>query len=144
MSKTWTRALWAVAAFAWFGTLQAHHGTTYFFDTSKVITLEGKIVRVEWTNPHRRLYIQSTNEKGDLETWVLWGSANLTGPDAAELKERLQPGTVVVARVFPARGFERREGGGDIPYPNGGFEVSAGEIRFPNGNVEKFGSAPTF
>jgi hypothetical protein len=144
MSKTCARALWATATFAWVGTLQAHHGTTYFFDTSKVITLEGEVLRVEWTNPHRRLYIQSTNEKGDLVTWVLWGSANLTGPGVAELKERLQPGTVIVARAFPPRHSDRKEGGGDVPYPNGAFEVGAGEIRFPNGDVEKFGSAPTF
>jgi hypothetical protein len=142
MTKTWARALVVVAALVWFGTLQAHHGTTYFFDTSAVITLEGAILRVEWTNPHRRLYIQSMNEKGEQETWVLWGSAALTGPGALALKERLQPGIVVVARAFPSRHSGRREG--DSPYPNGRFEVGAGEIRFPNGDVEKFGQGPTF
>jgi hypothetical protein len=131
-----------IAALAWLGASQAHHGTTYFFDTSKVITLEGTILRVEWANPHRRLYIQSTNEQGEPETWVLWGSAALTGPGAIELKERLQPGIVVVARAFPSRQSGRREG--ESPYPTGRFEVSAGEIRFPNGDVEKFGAAPTF
>jgi hypothetical protein len=121
----------AIAAFAWFGTLQAHHGNAYFFDTSKVITLEGELLRVEWVNPHRRLYIQSTNEKGEQQTWLLWGSADVTGPGAAELQERLQPGIFIVARAFPSR-------------YSGTLEAGGGEIRLPNGDVEKFGSGPTF
>jgi hypothetical protein len=121
----------AIAAFAWFGTLQAHHGVTYFFDTSKTITLEGDILRVTWANPHRRLHIQSTNEKGETETWLLWGSSILTGSGAAELKERLQPGTSIVVRAFP-------------PRYAGALEAGAGEIRFPNGDVKKFGEGPTF
>jgi hypothetical protein len=119
-----------IVALAWLGTLQAHHGASYVFDTTKSMTLEGKVLRVEWTNPHRRLYIQSTNEKGELETWELWGSSNFTGPGAAELKERLQPGVVIVARGFPPRYSDRRLG--------------AGEIRFPSGDVETFGAGPTF
>jgi hypothetical protein len=113
------------------GNVRAHHGTSYFFDTSKSITLEGEIVRVEWVNPHRRLHIQSTNEKGERQTWVLWGSSNFTGPGAVELKERLQPGVLIVARGFPSR------------FP-GTLEAGVGEIRFPNGDVETFGGGPTF
>lgn len=126
-------ALWvaAVAASVGVGKVQAHHGTSYFFDISKSITLKGKIMRVEWVNPHRRLYIQATNDKGEHETWVLWGSSNFTGPDAIELKERLQPGVFIVARGFPSR------------FP-GTLEAGGGEIRFPNGDVETFGGGPAF
>jgi hypothetical protein len=120
----------AIAAFAWLGTLQAHHGAGVFFDTSKSVTLEGEVLRVEWTNPHRRLYIQATNDKGELETWELWGSANVSGPATIELKQRLQPGVFIVARGFPPRHSDLRMG--------------AGEIRFPNGDVRIFGAGPTF
>lgn len=131
MRAGWAARAAAVAAFACIDTVRAHHGTAYFFDTTKTITLEGEIERVEWVNPHRRLYIRSTNEKGERETWMLWGSSNFTGPGAAELKERLQPGVVIVARAFPSR------------YA-GTLEAGAGEIRFPNGDVESFGAGPTF
>lgn len=136
----------AIAGIAWFGAAHAHHGTAYFFDTSKVVTLEGEVLRVEWVNPHRRLFLQTKNDKGELETWTLWGSSNFDGPGAAELKERLQPGTHIVARAFPSRSTERRAvavARGN-PFPNGPLEVGAGEIRFENGDVEQFGAGPTF
>jgi hypothetical protein len=69
---------------------------------------------------------------------------HFTGPGSAELKERLQPGIFIVARVFPSRSSERRARRADNPFPNEPFEVAAGEIRFPNGDVEKFGAGPTF
>src|SRR5262245_7206879 len=139
-------AMWAapIAACGWLGALEAHHGNTYFFDTSKVITLEGKVVSVEWVNPHRLLVIEATGEKGEPETWVLWGSANVTGPAAVALRDRLRPGIVIVARAFPSRSSGRQQDTRAVRYPSGGFEVGAGEIRFPNGDVEKFGSGPTF
>ena len=46
-------------------------------------------------------YIQSTTENGELGTWTLMGSSNLTGPGRAELKERLRPGVSIVARGYP-------------------------------------------
>lgn len=126
-------ALWAavVAASIGGGKVHAHHGTSYFFDTNQSIILEGEIVRVEWVNPHRRLYIQSTNDNGERETWVLWGSSNFASPSAIELKKRLQPGVFIVARGFPSR------------FP-GTLEAGVGEIRFPNGDVETFGGGPRF
>jgi hypothetical protein len=142
--KVRTAWITAITAFASIGIVHAHHGTAFFFDISKVVTLEGEVLRVEWVNPHRRLYIQSINDEGELVTWTLWGSSNFTGPGAAELKERLQPGVLIVARAFPSRNSERRAAASGNPFPNGPFEVGAGEIRFPNGDIEKFGEGPTF
>src|SRR5262245_36940654 len=49
----------------------AHHSQGFYFDTSKAITLEGEILRVEWINPHILLFMQSKNEKGEIETWII-------------------------------------------------------------------------
>jgi hypothetical protein len=146
----WSVALLALAAI---GSAGAHHGTAFFFDTSRVITLEGEIQSVEWTYPHRRIRLQSTNADGGFETWTLWGSASFDGPEATELRARLQPGVVIVARAFPSRNSGRQPAAGEpvrpaepseIPYPRGAFEAGAGEIRFPDGTVSPFGSGPTF
>src|SRR4030095_4137054 len=81
----------------------AHHSTPLYFDMSNPITLEGKVQRVEWINPHVLLYLESKNEKGELETWVLQGASLNTATRQAGMKERLQPGISIAARVFPPR-----------------------------------------
>ena len=53
----------------------AHHSHPYYFDMAKVMTLEGVVLRVRWINPHTVFYLQSKNEKGELETWVIQGGS---------------------------------------------------------------------
>src|SRR5687768_4595399 len=53
----------------------AHHSNPRYFDMAKVITLDGVVLRVRWINPHIILYLQSKNEKGEQETWVIHGSS---------------------------------------------------------------------
>ncbi len=52
----------------------AHHSNPLYFDMTKAITLEGEVLRVEWINPHILLFLQSKNDKGELETWTLQGA----------------------------------------------------------------------
>ena len=68
----------------------AHHSNPLYFDLSKAITLEGTILRVEWINPHVLLFLQSKDEKGEVETWVLHGrSLNNALREVGAMKERL-------------------------------------------------------
>jgi hypothetical protein len=53
----------------------AHHSNPLYFDMTKAITLEGLILRVEWINPHALIFLQSKNEKGELETWTIQGAS---------------------------------------------------------------------
>ena len=81
----------------------AHHSNPLFFDMSKAITLEGTVVRVEWINPHVLLFLQLNDGKGDLETWILQGASLNNANRQVGLKERLQPGISIAARVWPPR-----------------------------------------
>jgi hypothetical protein len=56
-------ALMAVAA------PRAHHSFAAEFDRDKTITVTGKVARLEWTNPHARLYVDGTDETGKTQTW---------------------------------------------------------------------------
>jgi hypothetical protein len=135
---------------AWGVPATAHHSRGFFFDTTKAITLEGEILRVEWINPHILLFLQSKNERGELETWTLEGSSLNNAMRRVGLKERLQRGISISARVhphrvplllndaltvWPTRSDDTRESS---------RIVEGGEIRFPNGDVQTFGGGPTF
>lgn len=47
----------------------AHHSFSAEFDRDKPITLTGTVTKVEWTNPHARIYIDVAGEDGSLQNW---------------------------------------------------------------------------
>jgi hypothetical protein len=128
----------------------AHHSNALYFDLSKAITLEGEVLRVEWINPHILLFLESKNEKGELETWILQGASLNNAMRQVGLKERLQPGISIAARVWPPRNplflndvqtvlLTRPDDARKSPRIVGG-----GQIRFSNGDVLAFGGGPIF
>jgi len=129
----------------------AHHSNPFYFDMSKAITLEGEIVRLEWINPHILLYLQSRNEKGELETWILQGaSLNNAERQIGSMKERLNPGTRISARAWPSRNPLYVNDTQTVLPTNPDDArtspriVGGGQIRLPNGDVLFFGGGPKF
>jgi Family of unknown function (DUF6152) len=49
----------------------AHHSFAAEYDSTKPITLHGAVVRVEWTNPHARFYVEVKDPDGKASTWNL-------------------------------------------------------------------------
>jgi hypothetical protein len=49
--------------------LVAHHSFSAEFDSTKVVTLTGKVTKVEWMNPHARIYFDAKNDKGEMVNW---------------------------------------------------------------------------
>ena len=129
----------------------AHHSNPLYFDMSKAITLEGEVLRVEWINPHVLLFLQSKNENGGLETWIIHGSSlNNALRQVGSMKERLKPGTPISARVYPPRNplFLNDEQTVLLTRPEDARKssriVGGGQIRFSNGDVLAFGGGPKF
>jgi hypothetical protein len=128
----------------------AHHSNPLFFDMSKSMTLEGTVVRVEWINPHVLLFLQSKNEKGDLETWILQGASLNNANRQVGLKERLQLGISIAASVWPPRNPLFLNDAQAVLHtrPDDARQssriVGGGQIRFSNGDVLSFGGGPTF
>ena len=72
-SPSRTLARWG--AMAGFGVLittapaLAHHGFDTEYDASKKFTLSGVVQKVEWQNPHMRVYVDVTDASGKVTTW---------------------------------------------------------------------------
>jgi len=49
----------------------AHHSFAGEYDSTKPITLTGKVTKVEWTNPHARFYIDVKGDDGAMTNWNL-------------------------------------------------------------------------
>ena len=129
---------------------RAHHSNPYFFDMAKVVTLEGVVLRVKWINPHILLYLQSKTAKGELETWVIQGASPSNAIRQVGLKERVQPGIAITARVYPSRIplFVNDEETVLNARPDDARQspriVGGGQIRLASGEVLALGGGPTF
>ena len=47
----------------------AHHSFAAEYDRSRTITVKGSVTKVEWTNPHARLYVEGADETGKTQVW---------------------------------------------------------------------------
>jgi Family of unknown function (DUF6152) len=55
--------------------LQAHHSFAAEFDSTKVVTLNGVVTKVEWTNPHTYFYVDVADDQGKVVNWAVEGGA---------------------------------------------------------------------
>ena len=53
----------------------AHHSFSAEFDATKQVTLEGKVVQMEWVNPHSWLTIDVPKADGTVERWHIEGGS---------------------------------------------------------------------
>jgi hypothetical protein len=47
----------------------AHHSINGEFDSSKPVTLKGQVTKIEWTNPHARIYVDVAQPNGTTVNW---------------------------------------------------------------------------
>ena len=49
--------------------VSAHHSFAAEFDSSRPLTVTGIVQRLEWTNPHARLFVDAKDDKGTVIHW---------------------------------------------------------------------------
>ncbi len=49
----------------------AHHAVGADYDADNTVTLEGTLTKIEWTNPHSRLYLDVKEADGTVVNWNL-------------------------------------------------------------------------
>lgn len=80
----------------------AHHALEAQFNTQKTIELTGAVKKMDWSNPHVRLYIGVKGES-DTVTWeVDLGSPNLQMMNGWRI-DTYRRGDVVRIEAYPAR-----------------------------------------
>ena len=66
------RSVITIAVLAWLAgatVSQAHHSFAAEFDRDRTITVTGTVQKVEWTNPHARIYVEGKDETGKMQVW---------------------------------------------------------------------------
>ena len=97
----------------------AHHAFSAEFDQAKPVKVQGEISRLEWTNPHAWLFIDSKDKDGKAVTWRFEMGAPNALLRAGWSKSDIKPGTQVTVSGFMAR--------------SGGLVGNAYQVRLPDG-----------
>lgn len=109
---------------------QAHHSFAAEFDSNKQITLEGKVVKFEWVNPHSWIHIDVINPQTKKhEIWRVEG-----GAPSALLRRGWNRNSLPAGTLIKVQGFASRDGD---------TRASAAEISFPNGQTLSLGNPNT-
>ena len=85
------------------GTAYGHHSRNWHFDTDVEIIIEGVVKEYQFVNPHSRLFVDVTDEHGNIRTW----NCDLINAAAATrygwTRELFQPGQHIVITANPPK-----------------------------------------
>jgi hypothetical protein len=125
----------------------AHHAFGAEFDAKRPVLLKGKIVKMEWINPHTWIHIEVIKEDGTKEVWMVEGGSPNTLLRRGANKNTFPVGTEIVVDGYQARDHtEMRANARNVTFPDGRklFLGSTGTGApnpedFPNGKVKPVG-----
>src|SRR4051812_12407836 len=99
--------------------VSAHHSFSAEFDQNKQVTLEGKVVMMEWVNPHSWLHIDVTQPEGKVVRWKMEGGSPSVLLRKGWNRDSLPAGTKVKVIGFQAKDGSFRASSRDLTFPDG-------------------------
>jgi hypothetical protein len=119
MRKTCLLLCAGLLAFA-AGRVSAHHAFGAEFDSNAPLRLQGKIVRLEWVNPHTWIHMEVTKEDGTKEVWAIEGGTPNTLLRRGLTRDTLKIGTEIIVDGYQTKDHSmKRANGRDVTFTNG-------------------------
>ena len=97
----------------------AHHSFSAEFDRNKQVTLEGKVVEMEWVNPHSWLVIDVAKPDGTTDRWRIEGGSPSVLLRLGWNRNSLPPGTKIKVVAYQAKDGALRASSQSIEFPDG-------------------------
>jgi hypothetical protein len=98
----------------------AHHAFGAEFDANRPVLLKGKIVKMEWVNPHTWIHIEIVKDDGTKEVWMVEGGSPNSLLRRGGNKEMFPVGTEVVVDGYQARDHSvLRANARNVTFPDG-------------------------
>ena len=74
----------------------AHHSVATMFDRNRPVTITGVVTKVDWLNPHIWVYVDETDDQGQVTHWELEGAQPNGLSRRGWRRNSLRPGDRVV------------------------------------------------
>ena len=84
------------------GTLRAHHAVAGVYDLNKEVVLEGRLKKLNFTNPHASIELTVPNKDGTFTDWILTTASVQTLTREGVNKESMKVGEILKVTVLPA------------------------------------------
>jgi hypothetical protein len=81
----------------------AHHAFGGEFDANRPVLLRGKIVKLEWVNPHSWIHVEVTKPDGSKEVWMVEGGSPNSLLRRGLTRDSLPIGTEIVVDGYQSR-----------------------------------------
>jgi uncharacterized protein DUF6152 len=82
--------------------LQAHHAVAGVYDLNKEVVLQGRLKKLNFTNPHASIELTVPNKDGTFTDWILTTASVQTLTREGINKESMKPGEILKVTVLPA------------------------------------------
>jgi hypothetical protein len=98
----------------------AHHAFGGEFDANKPVLLKGKVVKMEWVNPHSWIHLEVTKADGSKEVWMVEGGSPNSLLRRGFTRDSLPVGTEIVVDGYQARDHSLlRANGRNVTFTDG-------------------------
>ncbi len=110
----------AMMLLAYASQLNAHHAFGAEFDRNAPIRLQGKIVKLEWVNPHTWIHLEITTEERNGEVWMVEGGTPNVLLRRGLRRDCLTPGTEIIVDGYQTKNHKlKRANGRDVTFTDG-------------------------
>ena len=100
--------------------LDAHHAFGAEFDPNAPLRLQGKVVKLEWVNPHTWIHIEVSTKAGTKEEWMIEGGTPNTLLRRGLKREYLAFGTEIIVDGYQTKDHSlKRANGRNITFADG-------------------------
>jgi hypothetical protein len=83
--------------------LRAHHAVAGVYDLNKEIVLEGRLKKLNFTNPHASIELTVPNKDGTFTDWKLTTASVQTLTREGVNKTSIKPGEILKVTILPAK-----------------------------------------
>ena len=83
--------------------LQAHHAVAGVYDLNKEVVLQGRLKKLNFTNPHASIELTVPEKDGTFTDWILTTASVQTLTREGVNKSSIKPGEILKVTILPAK-----------------------------------------